>query len=238
MWDYSLIIEDYFISENFAFARKAGVSPEAAAVSSGAATEQMSGTEVPETDFVHLPDGSQTGPPKLLATTAHMAHCTVTSLAADSGTRQQAGVAPSKWFLAGRRGRVITSILGRFGPVGGMEGKGPASDCGPPDAYGVTSKVSPRSEGEVLRKGGNAAYPSASSPRGEGHAEQEARSAKVTSKTTTFAEFVEADENVAICSELSLDDAIVEALPDAPTTATTDEDAATDVVVALGRCET
>ncbi|XP_037511879.1 BEN domain-containing protein 5-like isoform X2 [Rhipicephalus sanguineus] len=61
--------------ENFAFARK-GVTPEAAAVSSGAATEEMSGTEdnpfreddsevdkarcitVPETDFVHLPDGS------------------------------------------------------------------------------------------------------------------------------------------------------------------------------------
>ncbi|KAH7975749.1 hypothetical protein HPB52_004669 [Rhipicephalus sanguineus] len=55
----------------------------------------------------------------------------------------------------------------------------PASECGPPDACSVTSKVSPRSEGEVLRKGDNAAYPSASSPCDEGHAEeQEAGSAK------------------------------------------------------------
>ncbi|XP_049271807.1 collagen alpha-2(I) chain-like [Rhipicephalus sanguineus] len=61
--------------------------------------------------------------------------------------------------------------------------QGPASDCGPPDARGVTSKVSPRPEGEVLHKGGNAAYPSASSPRGEGHAEeQEAGSSKSKSK--------------------------------------------------------
>ncbi|KAH7974509.1 hypothetical protein HPB49_016353 [Dermacentor silvarum] len=43
--------------------------------------------------------------------------------------------------------------------------------------------------------------------------------------STTFAEFVEADDNVAVCSELSLDDAIAEALPDADT-ATSDEDAA------------
>ncbi|KAH6921203.1 hypothetical protein HPB50_027810 [Hyalomma asiaticum] len=43
-------------------------------------------------------------------------------------------------------------------------------------------------------------------------------------QTTTFAEFVEADDDVAICGELSLDDAIAEALPDADTTATSDED--------------
>ncbi|KAH6932628.1 hypothetical protein HPB50_008197 [Hyalomma asiaticum] len=43
-------------------------------------------------------------------------------------------------------------------------------------------------------------------------------------RTTTFAEFVEADDDVAICGELSLDDAIAEALPDADTTATSDED--------------
>ncbi|KAH7976937.1 hypothetical protein HPB52_021750 [Rhipicephalus sanguineus] len=52
---------------------------------------------------------------------------------------------------------------------------------------------------------------------------------------TTFAEFVEADDDVAVCSELSLDDAIAEALPDADT-ATSDEDdavaaAAADVAV-------
>lgn len=41
--------------------------------------------------------------------------------------------------------------------------------------------------------------------------------------STTFAEFVEADDDVAVCSELSLDDAIAEALPDADT-ATSDED--------------
>ncbi|KAH7935828.1 hypothetical protein HPB52_014145 [Rhipicephalus sanguineus] len=58
---------------------------------------------------------------------------------------------------------------------------GPASDSGPPDARGMTSKVSPRSEGEALRKGGNAAYPRACSPCGEGHAEErEAGSAKLS----------------------------------------------------------
>ncbi|KAH6923759.1 hypothetical protein HPB50_005953 [Hyalomma asiaticum] len=52
-------------------------------------------------------------------------------------------------------------------------------------------------------------------------------------QTTTFAEFVEADDDVAICGELSLDDVIAEALPDADTTATSDEDdaaAAADAV--------
>ncbi|KAH6934882.1 hypothetical protein HPB50_001583 [Hyalomma asiaticum] len=39
-----------------------------------------------------------------------------------------------------------------------------------------------------------------------------------------FAEFVEADDDIAICGELSLDDAIAEALPDADTTATSDKD--------------
>ncbi|KAK8755107.1 hypothetical protein V5799_002189 [Amblyomma americanum] len=48
---------------------------------------------------------------------------------------------------------------------------------------------------------------------------------------TTFAEYVEADD-VAICGEVSLDDAIAEALPRADTTATSDEDNddATDAV--------
>ncbi|KAK8782047.1 hypothetical protein V5799_016612 [Amblyomma americanum] len=50
--------------------------------------------------------------------------------------------------------------------------------------------------------------------------------------TTTFAEYVEADDNVAICVEVSLDDAIAEALPSADTTAKSDEDNndATDAV--------
>ncbi|KAK8771180.1 hypothetical protein V5799_025575 [Amblyomma americanum] len=42
--------------------------------------------------------------------------------------------------------------------------------------------------------------------------------------TTTFAEYVEADNNVAICGEVSLDDAIAEALPSADITATSNED--------------
>ncbi|KAK8773168.1 hypothetical protein V5799_012300 [Amblyomma americanum] len=41
---------------------------------------------------------------------------------------------------------------------------------------------------------------------------------------TTFVEYMEADDNIAICGELSLDDAIAEALPSADTTATSDED--------------
>ncbi|KAK8762032.1 hypothetical protein V5799_026705 [Amblyomma americanum] len=49
---------------------------------------------------------------------------------------------------------------------------------------------------------------------------------------TTFAEYVEADDNATICGEVSLDDAVAEALPSADTTATSDEDndAATDAV--------
>ncbi|KAK8762031.1 hypothetical protein V5799_026704 [Amblyomma americanum] len=49
---------------------------------------------------------------------------------------------------------------------------------------------------------------------------------------TTFAEYVDADDNVAICGEVSLDDAIAEALPSADITATSDEDDddATDAV--------
>ncbi|KAK8778928.1 hypothetical protein V5799_019729 [Amblyomma americanum] len=49
---------------------------------------------------------------------------------------------------------------------------------------------------------------------------------------TTFSEYVEADYNVAIYGEVSLDDAIAEALPNADTTATSDEDNddATDAV--------
>ncbi|XP_070385712.1 tigger transposable element-derived protein 4-like [Dermacentor albipictus] len=42
--------------------------------------------------------------------------------------------------------------------------------------------------------------------------------------TTIFAEYVEADDNVAICGEVLLDDAIEEALPSADTAATSDED--------------
>ncbi|KAK8783537.1 hypothetical protein V5799_010099 [Amblyomma americanum] len=41
--------------------------------------------------------------------------------------------------------------------------------------------------------------------------------------TTTCAEYVEANDNVAICGEVSLDDAIEEALPSADTTAASDE---------------
>ncbi|KAK8772797.1 hypothetical protein V5799_012667 [Amblyomma americanum] len=50
--------------------------------------------------------------------------------------------------------------------------------------------------------------------------------------TTTFADYVEADDNIAICGEVSLDDAIEEALPSADTTATSDKDNddATDAV--------
>ncbi|KAL1479085.1 hypothetical protein MTO96_052155 [Rhipicephalus appendiculatus] len=49
----------------------------------------------------------------------------------------------------------------------------PASDCGPPDACGVASEVSPQSEGVVLRKGSSAAHTSASSLRGEEHVEEQ-----------------------------------------------------------------
>lgn len=52
--------------------------------------------------------------------------------------------------------------------------------------------------------------------------------------TTTFTEYVEADGNVAICGELSLEDAIDEALPRADATVTScedDDDDSTDVVV-------
>ncbi|KAH7978442.1 hypothetical protein HPB49_005519 [Dermacentor silvarum] len=51
--------------------------------------------------------------------------------------------------------------------------------------------------------------------------------------TTTFAEYVEADNNVSICGEMSLDDAIEEALPSADTAVTSNEeyDDATDVAV-------
>ncbi|XP_037285943.2 uncharacterized protein LOC119178793 isoform X1 [Rhipicephalus microplus] len=52
----------------------------------------------------------------------------------------------------------------------------PLSDCGPPDACGVTSTVSPQSEGVVLCKGSSAADTSASTPRGE----QKATSAKLS----------------------------------------------------------
>ncbi|KAL1474557.1 hypothetical protein MTO96_037877 [Rhipicephalus appendiculatus] len=41
---------------------------------------------------------------------------------------------------------------------------------------------------------------------------------------TTFAEFVEADDNVATCGELSLDEAIAEEFPNADATATSDKD--------------
>ncbi|KAH8033383.1 hypothetical protein HPB51_011572 [Rhipicephalus microplus] len=51
----------------------------------------------------------------------------------------------------------------------------PPSDCGPPDAGGVTSSVSPRSEGMVLRKGSSAADTSASTPRGDPRVEKEVR---------------------------------------------------------------
>ncbi|XP_075737963.1 uncharacterized protein LOC119175666 isoform X1 [Rhipicephalus microplus] len=50
----------------------------------------------------------------------------------------------------------------------------PPSDCGPPDACGVTSTVSPQSESVVLCKDSSAADTSASTPRGE----QKATSAK------------------------------------------------------------
>lgn len=51
--------------------------------------------------------------------------------------------------------------------------------------------------------------------------------------TTTFTEYVEADGNVAICGELSLEDAIDEALPraDATVTSCEDDDDSTDVVM-------
>lgn len=42
--------------------------------------------------------------------------------------------------------------------------------------------------------------------------------------TSTFAEYVEADDNVVICGEVSLDDAIDEAWPTADTAVTSDED--------------
>ncbi|KAH8022048.1 hypothetical protein HPB51_021500 [Rhipicephalus microplus] len=51
----------------------------------------------------------------------------------------------------------------------------PPSDCGPPDACGVTSTVSPQSEGVALRKGTSAADTSASTPRGDPRAEKEVR---------------------------------------------------------------
>ncbi|KAH7932158.1 hypothetical protein HPB51_029471 [Rhipicephalus microplus] len=51
----------------------------------------------------------------------------------------------------------------------------PPSDCGPPDACGVTSTVSPQSEGVVLRKGSSAADTSASTPRGDLRVEKEVR---------------------------------------------------------------
>ncbi|KAH8009907.1 hypothetical protein HPB51_021705 [Rhipicephalus microplus] len=55
----------------------------------------------------------------------------------------------------------------------------PPSDCGPPDACGVTSTVSPQSEGVALRKDCSAADTSTSSPRGEDpEQEQKATSAK------------------------------------------------------------
>ncbi|KAH8009855.1 hypothetical protein HPB51_020203 [Rhipicephalus microplus] len=47
------------------------------------------------------------------------------------------------------------------------------SDCGLPDACGITSTVSPQSEGVVLRKGSNAADTSASTPRGDPCVEKE-----------------------------------------------------------------
>ncbi|KAH8036041.1 hypothetical protein HPB51_016345 [Rhipicephalus microplus] len=57
----------------------------------------------------------------------------------------------------------------------------PPTDCGPPDACGVTSTVSPESEGVVLRKGSSAADTSTSSPRGEDpEQEQKATSAKLS----------------------------------------------------------
>ncbi|KAH8033382.1 hypothetical protein HPB51_011571 [Rhipicephalus microplus] len=57
----------------------------------------------------------------------------------------------------------------------------PAFDCGPPDACGVSSTVSPRSEGVVLRKGSSAAETSTSSPRGEdAEEEQKSTSAKLS----------------------------------------------------------
>ncbi|KAH6940985.1 hypothetical protein HPB50_011640 [Hyalomma asiaticum] len=53
-------------------------------------------------------------------------------------------------------------------------------------------------------------------------------------QASTFAEFIEADDIVATCGELSLDDAIAEALPDADATATSDEnDAATTADAAV-----
>ncbi|XP_075741583.1 uncharacterized protein LOC119167809 isoform X3 [Rhipicephalus microplus] len=52
----------------------------------------------------------------------------------------------------------------------------PPSDCGPPDACGITSTVSPQSEGVVLCKGSSAADTSASTPRGE----QKATSAELS----------------------------------------------------------
>ncbi|KAL1416964.1 hypothetical protein MTO96_027356 [Rhipicephalus appendiculatus] len=59
----------------------------------------------------------------------------------------------------------------------------PASDCGPPNACGVTSGLSPQSEGVVLCKGSSAAHTSASALRGEKHAEeQEAASAEVRNR--------------------------------------------------------
>ncbi|KAH8018717.1 hypothetical protein HPB51_010695 [Rhipicephalus microplus] len=51
----------------------------------------------------------------------------------------------------------------------------PLSDCGPPDACGATSTVSPQSEGGVLRKGSSAADTSASTPRGDPRVEKEVR---------------------------------------------------------------
>ncbi|KAH8033265.1 hypothetical protein HPB51_008664 [Rhipicephalus microplus] len=51
----------------------------------------------------------------------------------------------------------------------------PASDCGPPDACGVTSTISSRSEGVVLHKGRSAADTSASSPHGDHRVEKEVR---------------------------------------------------------------
>ncbi|XP_075725987.1 uncharacterized protein LOC119179969 isoform X1 [Rhipicephalus microplus] len=51
----------------------------------------------------------------------------------------------------------------------------PTSDCGPPDACGVTSTVSPQSEGVVLRKDSSAADTSASTPRDDPRVEKEVR---------------------------------------------------------------
>lgn len=54
----------------------------------------------------------------------------------------------------------------------------------------------------------------------------------VLDTTATFTEYVEADDNVAICGELSLEDAVDEALTRAETTVTSDEDDdSTDVAV-------